>query len=67
MAENAPRRSEAGMKTAKHGQQQCPVKHARSIDESCGVIGAGGSRCDREPHNVLVCHHCCGDGWEKAW
>ena len=67
MAENAPRRSEAGMKSSKHGQERCPVTHARSILESCGAIGAGGSRCDREPHTSFVRHHCCGDGWEKAW
>ena len=67
MADAAVRRTEQGMKSAKHGQQQCPAKHARNVIESCGSIGSGGSRCDRVPHNDVIPHHCCGDGWEKAW
>ena len=67
MADAAPRRTEQGMKSSKHTRDQCPVSHARSILESCGDIGSGGSRCDRGPHSAFVLHHCCGDGWEKSW
>lgn len=69
MADSAPRRTEAGMKSVKRNgpKDQCPIQHARSIIESCGALGAGGSRCDREPHSSLVRHHCCGETWEKAW
>jgi hypothetical protein len=69
MAENAPRRSEAGMKSVKRNTKnnECSVKHARTIDESCGCIGPGGSRCDRPPHSNILLHHCCGETWEKVW
>jgi hypothetical protein len=69
MAESAVRRTEAGMKSVKRNNPKdgCNVKHAHSVLESCGSIGAGGSRCDRPPHTVVLRHHCCGETWEKAW
>lgn len=71
MTDIAYRRSNIGMKPYEYpknnGKIPCPVKHAPTIDDSCGAIGAGGSRCDRIPHSEFVRHHCCGDGWEKTW
>lgn len=69
MAESAVRRSEAGIKSVKRNTKnnECSVVHARSVLESCGAIGAGGSRCDRRPHGDILRHHCCGETWEKAW
>jgi hypothetical protein len=68
MTEVAERRTDQGMRPAKrNGRQECPVNHARSINESCGALHVSGSRCDRVPHSEFVPHHCCGEEWEKAW